>query len=235
MQITYDPIVIPDRLRMYVREIASPPVQDVVPPGWSGIIVYHPATNQYYSSKTVRPFDYFNLLRSRQPEKKWEDLAVSLKQMLAINHTFQFFVLHTKSRDIVEGWMAEMGKRRISTRMGDTATQEHILFKVYSPFNKVTRYITAPLTTPHEKIIAQANTSISTWLKSHSRMNQELRKNMRVALRCVFGAVPVIFEPESVVSSTNKLVGKKHNEFRAITTHENLQAMMDFARATQGG
>lgn len=220
---------------MYVREIASPSAQSAVPPGWTGIIVYHPPTNQYYSSKTVHPFDYFDLLKTKLPESKWEDLAASLKQMLSSNHVFQFFVLHTKSRAIVEGWMAEMGKRRISTRMGDTATQEHVLFKVYSPFNKVTRYITAPVSTPQEEIITQANTSIARWLKSHSKMNQELRKNMRVALRCVFGAVPAVFEPESVISRTNKLAGKKHNEFRAITTHENIEAIMDFARMTQGG
>lgn len=235
MQITYNTLTIPDNLRAYVREIKLPVNDNDVPPGWTGVIVYHPPTDQYYSSNTVRPLDYHNLVLTKEPESKWKELAVSLRNLLTTNHTFQFFVLHVRSRNIVEGWLAEMGKRRVTTRMGETATELHVLFKVFSENNQVARYVTAPLSTPHEKIIAQANESMARWLGSQVKKDLAMRQTMRIALRSVVEVNHRVFEKESRVMATNLIADKQHSEFRVICRDQNLLAIKEFIRKTTGG
>lgn len=233
--VQYDKLVFPAELHAYVREVTFETRSRDLPPGWESFIIYHPATNQYYSSKSVGPLQYYDLVRTKQPWHRWDKVAHALRQMLETSSTFQFFVLNLRSRAIVEGYLANIGLRRVNTKMGDVTGQEHVLFRVYSPLNKITRYAVAPISTPREELIEKVNVSMAKWLGSHTRVNQQLRKTMRVALRSQFDINRSVFEKESIVTATNKLVGKKHNEFRVISMHENIQAIGDFVRATTGG
>jgi hypothetical protein len=235
MDIEYDKLAIPQDLKAFVMEFTSATRGADIPPGWDGIIIYHPATNQYYSSKTINPWEYSDMLRSRSPQSLWATVAVALREMLDTHRQFQMFILNRKARGVVETWLAEIGKKRVATKMGQAANGVHVMFKVYSPFNKFTRYVTAPGDTPNEKLIEQANRSIKIWLGSAANKNSNERQTIRVALRYFTSSSTEAFEDKSVVSRTNLLNGYKHNEFRIVTQRQNLTAIREFVSNTTGG
>lgn len=235
MSVEYDRLVIPQQLRSVLREVVKGVPDREIPISWYGIMVYHPATQQYYSTKSVRPLEYERTIRTRHPVATWNLIARSLQTLLNINHDFQFFVLHTKARHDVEGWMANQGFRRVSTKMGDCADEEHVLFKVYSPYNKIARYVSGPASMPKEQAIKLVNTSMATWLSSIAKQNRTVRETMQVALRSRIIINTRVFEDASEVTRTNLLVGKKHKEFRSICADQNLNAVLDFIRGTTTG
>jgi hypothetical protein len=235
MNISYDKLVLPDNLRPYVRELVPVTWDRDIPPGWDGLVIYHPATNQYYSTKSINPVQYYELLKTQYPDSVWKSVAVPLKLMLSSHPDFQMFVLHRRSREVVEKWFADNGKIRVTTKMGQAAEAQHVMFKVFSPYNKFTRYVTAPVDTPKEKLIEQANKSMGKWLGSNSKLHNNERTTMRVALRSLFQPNMEVFEPESVVTSTNYLSQAHHGQFRRISQNKNMEAIREFIRNTTRG
>lgn len=235
MNISYDQIAIPDHLRVFVRELTPSSQATDIPPGWDGLIIYHPATNQYYSTKSINPLEYCEILRTRYPNAWWQVVAVALKNMLNTHPQFQAFVLNRKSRGVVEKWLLDIGKTRVATKMGQTADGEHILFKVYSHENKVTRYVSAPAGTSKDKLIEQANISMRIWLASKARMYSQERSTMRVALRSMTTPNPQVFEDEAIVTCTSLLRDVKHSQFRRVSQSKNLEAIREFISNTVCG
>lgn len=234
MQIDYDKLVLPDHIKVFAREVIKGQAQISVPASWQAIMIYHPATSQYYATKSATPFHYEQIVRERlQP--RYDNLAIALRNMLEVHPQFQFFILSTKARGMVEKWMASIGKRRIATRMGEAATEEHVLREVYSPFNKVKRYVGAPASHSHRQVIGAANTSMAQWLASSASQHKHERETMRVALRSRFDPNRGVFEREATVTATTGFEGCKHNEFRSILMEKNLQAIREFIQSTVTG
>jgi hypothetical protein len=235
MHVVYDKLVLTEEIAGYMREVIKGTVPREIPMGWSGLIVYHNASNSYYSSKSQHPIEYEKILRTHQPPSRWEGVALALRRLLEQHPDYQFFVLPVVARPKVEHWLALQGKGRIATKMGDAAEDYHVLFKVTSPFNKFTRYVAAPSRTLHKDLIAKANISINHWLASFADLNRHERNVMRVALRAQTKSFPAIFEEKSEVTPTSLLNGRTHNEFRAITMQMNIGAIQEFIRKTTHG
>lgn len=236
MHVTYDKLTFPPNVAIYVREIVQGKPLKTIPAGWNGLIIYHPASNQYYSSKSEDPLFYEEIIRTRLPVGRWEGTALSLRNLLDHHPDYQFFVTSMRSRTTVEMSLANMGKARVATKMGAMSTDYHVLFEVSSPFNRMTRYVCAPSQTPQEDLIAQANDSIDNWLKSKARIHGPERRTMRVALRYNSPNMPPVFEEKSEVTATPLLNGVEHRKFRTITMQKNLEAIQAFIhRTTFGG
>lgn len=233
MNIDYPKLHIAETIAPFMREIVNGVPVTPVPRGWCGILIYHPATEQYYSTKSVSPMTYERIVRE-QKGPRWDTIAIALRKMLEHHPAYQFFILPVQARQTVEGWLSHQGKRRVATAMGEAANSEHVVFKVYSANNKFTRYVTAPCNTPREKIIAQANTSIAEWLKSTSSVNKHERDTMRVALRSLPNINYKVFEETAEVQSTNLIANKNHSEFRSVCINMNLKAIREFIMATTG-
>ena len=234
MQIDFQRVSFPQDLRIFAREVVDGVPVTSIPKGWEGILIFHPATGQYYSTKSENPLKYEEIVRLRL-EPRWSDIAVALQKMLNHHRDFQFFILPVQARPEIERWLASQGHRRISTMMGEGAAEPRALFKVYSPINKVTRYVVALPSSSRVKIIAQANAAMGTWLASPIRRNQSERKNMLIALRSRNAINTKIFEKGSEITRTDLLVGKRDNEYRTICMDMNLQAIREFIRSTVTG
>lgn len=234
MQINFQRINFPEHLHLFAREVIDGIPVNVIPKGWEGILIFHPATGQYYSTKSKDPIKYEEIIRLRL-KPRWENIAVSLQKMLNYHPDFQFFVLPVQARPQIEQWMASLGHRRIATMMGEGAGEPRVLFKVYSPFNKVSRYVVASPTLSKTKIIAQANTALSTWLSSPVSRNQSERTSMCVALRSLNIVNSKVFEEESIITKTNLLFGYRDNEYRTVCTKMNLMATKEFIQNTVSG
>lgn len=235
MQIDFQRIVFPESLRLFIREVIDGVPATSVPKGWAGILIFHPATGQYYSTKSKEPLHYEKIVRLRL-EPRWSDIAVALQKMLQHHRDFQFFILPVQARPEVEGWLASQGHHRVSTMMGEGETGGIlVLFKVYSPYNKMTRYVTTLSSTPKEKIIKQANAGFAAWLSSGTKMNRHERETMRVAARSKFFTNTKVFEDNSLVTSTNLLDNHTPNEFRAICAEMNIRAVREFILETTRG
>ena len=234
MKIDFQHVHIPTELQNFTKEVVNGVPVTSIPKGWPGILIYHPATQQYYSTKSVEPLRYEEIVRLRQ-EPRWSSIAIALRKMLDNHSDFQFFIFPMVARPGVENWMASQGYQRIATRMGEGDTKDLILFKVYSRLNKTTRYITASSTTPKEKIIKQANTGYTAWLASGTRVNHHERETMRDATRSKFSTNTKVFEQESKVERTNLLAGHTANEFRAICSEMNIKAVREFIQSTVTG
>jgi hypothetical protein len=235
MNIQFQRISVPEDFdNSFLEVINGVPVIDI-PKGWSGIMIFHPATKQYFCTKSVNPLQYEEIVRLKK-EPRWSSIAVALNKMLDHHPDFQFFVLHTRARPIVEKWMAFQGYSRIATKMGEGTSEPSTLFKVYSPANKITRYVVAPHESSHSKLLKQANSSFAAWLASGTWVNRQERVTMRAATQSNgYKTNAKVFEKESVVTRTDLLNGLKDNEFRAVCTKFNLQAAREFIQATVRG
>ncbi|BAW19161.1 hypothetical protein [Ralstonia phage RP31] len=232
MKISHSKLVITDDIRVLLREV-TPTTQKGDIPFWKGIMVYHPSTGQYYATWAKNPLAYYSTLRTRFGPK-WDKVALTVHQMLEHNTEFQFFVLPIHGRPTVEQWMALQGKKRVATMRGDAAEQIHVLFQVYSPFNKVTRFVCAPGDTPKDVVIKKANESMLRWLGSPAKQNKHERDTMRIALRTLFSNKTNPFETTAQVIRTNQFANVKHNEFTSRVTQLNLQAIRNFILDTTG-
>lgn len=230
MQIHYPRLVITDNIRPFLREVTAE-TKEADLTFWKGLVVYHPATGNYYSTWSKKPLEYRALLGSRVGPK-WDSLALVLRRMLSVDPGFQLFVLPIHARPTVELWLAQQGKRRVATKRGEAADQEHILFQVYSYENKFVRFVCAPADSSNEDIIASANESMTRWLTSRAHKNKHERETMQVALRAKFGVKANTIESSARVSRTDLFKNVKHNEFSARVTALNLQAIRDFIQET---
>lgn len=215
----------------FTREIVDGVCVKEVPSAWKSILIYHPATDQYYATKSVHPLEYEAVLRNRSAPR-YAALAISLRKLLDINSTFQFFVLHQAGRVEIEDWLASIGKRRVTTKMGQGATPDREIFEIYSPQNKLTRYVSAPFDTPATKLISQANKAMAQWLSSTSSENRQERLSMQVALRSLGKTNTKVFEDTSVIRLTPLLCGQPHNRYRTICTENNLIQIKNFILST---
>lgn len=234
MRIYFPRLDIPDHLKGMMREVVDGVLLTSLPTSWTGIMIYHPATNQYYATKSQNPMAYEEIVRTRQ-EPRWSALAISLRKMLEHSPDYQFFILAMQARPTIEQWMASQGKRRITTRMGEANSGERTLFQVYSPFNKVTRYVVSFVNTPTDEVIEKANASMAQWLGSKSQTHRHERETMRVALRSKFTTNTKIFEKESVVTDTHALYRHSDNEFRSVCMNMNFNAILTFIQNTTRG
>lgn len=234
MVVDYPKLIIPEELKPFIREVIPGQGLAHVPRGWTGIMIYHPATEQYYSTKSDTPAVYEQVIRE-QKGARWENTAIALRKMIDHHPGYQFFVLPVLARETIEGWMAKNGKRRVSTCMGEAAVVGHVAFKVYSPYNRIARYITAPVDTPREKIITQANSGMAGWLKSSSQVNRHERETMRVALRSKSVVNTKVFEPTAEVTRTGLVDGLPYGRFRSVCNNMNLQQIRNFIATTTMG
>lgn len=200
--------------------------------GWRGIMIYHPATEQYYATWAKDPTSYYRLLRARE-EPLWSRAAVALKQMLEINPEFQLFILPVHARQEVERWMSNQGKRRVTTKRGEAATCRHILVKVTSVFHKLTRYTTVPEFYTDKQILGRVNLQFDRWLREDGFTLEHERRVIMTAVRAKFsGSKQKTFELESVIERTNAFDNVSHNEFSARVREFNLRSVRDFIRST---
>lgn len=235
MQIDFQRLIIPDNIKLLVREVIDGVPVGNIPGGWNCITIFHPATKQYYSTKSINPLHYEEIVRLRS-EPRWTRIAVALRKMLDHHPEYQFFIMPHQARSHVEGWLTGQGMQRIATCMGEGETSDAlVLFKVYSPYNKMTRYVTAANSASKEKIIKQANSAFAAWLASGTRMNRHERETMRVAARSKFLTNTKVFEDSSIVARTNLLIGRTPNQFRALCTEMNIQAVREFILNTTRG
>ena len=235
MQIDFLRLIIPDNIKLLVREVVDGVPVGSVPGGWNCITIFHPSTKQYYSTKSDKPLQYEEIVRLRL-EPRWERIAVALRKMIEHHPEYQFFIMPHQARHYVEGWLSSQGMQRVATRMGEGRSDDLlVLFKVYSPYNKMTRYVTTASTTPKEKIIKQANAGFAAWLGSGTRMNRHERETMRVAARSKFLTNTKVFEDSSIVARTNLLIGRTPNQFRALCTEMNIKAVREFIMNTTRG
>lgn len=226
----------PPNIAMYAIEITNGAPARPVPVNYEGIMVYHPATQQYYSTKSKDYRAYERMVRERDPKTtNWAKAALVLRKLFAVNESYQFFVLPVKTRHVVEEWMASQGYRRVVTKMGEAANVRHVMFKITSQLNKVARYVVAPESEPREDLIASANKGLANWLRSTAGQHRNERNTMRIALRSQWTINNRVFEPESLVERTNYLDGYKHNEFRTLTMRYNEEEIIRFVRATITG
>lgn len=234
MRIGYQSLAIPPHIQNYVREIKNGVAQRQIPLGWEGIIVYHPATDQFYGTKSKNPVHYEEIIRTKTP-REYPSVAVVLRKLLEQDDQYQFFVFAIGARATVEGWFASMGKRRVVTRMGEAAKVKHVMFRATSLNNKFTRYVIAPSTSTKEELIKAVNKGIASWLKSTSSVHRHERATMQIALRSRMQVNTEVFEPESEVFIDNDLSGLKHNQFRNFCMGRNIEEIKGFIlRTTQG-
>ena len=234
MRIGYEPLTIPPHLQNYIREIKDGVVERPIPLGWEGIVVYHPATNQFYGTKSKNPAHYEEVIRTKTP-RYYPDVALSLRKLLDHDNQYQFFVFAIGARATVEGWLASIGKRRAATRMGEAAKVKHVMFRVTSQFNKFTRYVIAPSTATREELIKAANKGIAAWLQSTASAHRHERATMQIALRSRMQVNKEVFEPTSEVFVDNDLNNLQHNQFRNHCANWNLVAVKDFIHKTTTG
>ena len=235
MKIDFQRLTIPDTIKLLVREVIDGVPVGNLPGGWNCITIFHPATKQYYSTKSINPLHYEEIVRLRL-EPRWTRIAVALRKMLDHHPEYQFFIMPHQARPHVEGWLSSSGMRRIATCMGEGESNDLlVLFKVYSPYNKMTRYVTAASSAPKEKIIKQANSGFAAWLGSGTRMNRHERETMRVAARSKFLTNTKVFEDSSIVARTNLLIGRTPNQYRALCTEMNIRAVREFILSTARG
>lgn len=231
MHISYPKLILDPHIASQLREVVGGVASKEIPSSWKGIIIYHPATNQYYSTKSKEPLVYEEVIRTK-PTGKWDKIALALRKLFNTDGTFQFFVMHVSIRPVVEQWLASQGKVRVTTKMGDAAEVMHVMFKVTSPFNKVSRFVVAPANEPREDLIAKANSGMALWLKSHSSNMRSERNTLQIALRSRMQVNNRVFEKESEVIATNLLNGYTHNQFRSHTRLLNELAVKEFVRLT---
>lgn len=233
MKVDYPKLNIPPHIARFLCEIDNGIIKGRLLNNWTGILIYHPATNSYYSSKSNDPGKYESIVREKTPTK-WPSIALALRKLLDVDPNFQFFALPLIARAEVESWMASIGKRRVATKMGEKTNVIHVMFEVTSIYNKVTRYLVAPLTTSREEIIKAVNKGMANWLKSTSPAYHNERSTLQIALRSRSQINKEVFEPESSVIATNLLDGYTHNQFRNRCMMLNAEAARDFVRATTG-
>lgn len=199
MKIVHDKLVIPEEMHQYLREVIDGKIQsNLVPSGWNGIMIYHPATGKYYATKSVTPMLYEAIVREkRQP--RYAELALGLRKMLDFDPQYQFFLLPTKMRPLVEGWMAQNGYQRVTTMRGEAVKEDLCIFQVYSEQHKVVRYVSAPCSTPHDKIIQKANMQLARWLRTQDRHNEHERNTMRIALNSKFTPNSKVFSDRATI------------------------------------
>jgi hypothetical protein len=82
--------------------------------------------------------------------------------------------------------MASQGLQRVVTKRGEAVTSIHHIFEVYSPTNKLYRYLAAPGDTPHDKLIKKINDQLNRWLRTNDSVMQHERETIRTALRSKF-------------------------------------------------
>lgn len=232
--VAYPELIFAPSVASFIREIVDGKPVTNIPKGWTGILIYHNATGQYYSTKSVKPMEYEEIIRERK-EPRWSGIAIALHSLLKQDSQYQFFILPLQARPAIEKWLADHGKRRVATRMGEAAKVEHVLFKVYSPYNKFTRFVAAPSDTIPAKIITKANAGLLQWLKAQTNIHKHERDTMRVALRGKITNNVKVFDRESVITHSHFLSGSKHNQFRTIVTELNFNAIRDFILATVTG
>lgn len=196
MHAPYPPLIIPSSIQPFLREVTGQTHPDELPP-WRGIMVYHPASNMYFASWTRDPLEYARLVRTREPARRWETVALVLRRLLERDPHYQIFLLDMRARPIVETWMTQQGKQRVITRRGEAIKGEHRIFQVYSPQYQLTRYIAAPADTPPDKIINAINRQLASWLRTEKRVDEHRRQTMRVALRSKFAPNSRVFNPET--------------------------------------
>lgn len=233
MHISYPKLILDPHIASQTREVVNGIVNKEIPLGWQGVIIYHPATNQYYSTKSKTPLALEEIVRLK-PAAKWDRLSLALRKLFAIDGTFQFFITHISLRPTIEQWLASRGKVRVITKMGEAANIIHVMFKVTSLYNKVSRYVIAPADETQANLIAKANAGIAMWLKSHSSHMRTERNTLQVALRCRMQVNNRVFEKESEVIATNLISSMKHSEFRGYTRLMNELAAKEFLRSTMG-
>lgn len=235
MIVEYDKLNRPSHISHFLREIVNGIPERDIPAAWEGILIYHPATNQYYTSMSGDVLGYELIVREK-PYQHWKNKALVLRRLLDMHPQYQFFVMPTTARGVVETWLASQGKRRVATMRGEAMTEEHGVFQVSSPFNKVDRYVAAPLSTPAEKIVSKANLQFNRWLRTETLDNESIRNTLRVALRARS------IEPRKVFDKTTALVLRAPvpeevcaRNISAYIAHMNLEAAKDFIKKTTTG
>lgn len=235
MIVEYDKLVRPSHISHYLREIVNGVPEKEIPAAWEGILIYHPATNQYYTTVSGDTAFYEQTVREK-PYQRYKALALVLRRLLDMHPQFQFFVMPTQSRPVVEAWLASQGKVRVATRRGEAMMEEHGVFQIYSPFNKINRYVAAPLSTPQENLVSKANLQFGRWLRTESTENESLRNTMRVALRAKAVTPTRVFDTGTAVifrlSVPPDVIARNVSSYVAYL---NLEAVKDFVRNTTTG
>jgi hypothetical protein len=235
MIVEYEKLTRPPQISHYLREIVNGVPEREIPKAWEGILIYHPATNQYYTS-TSGDIEFYELVVREKPYQRYKALALVLRRLLNIHPQYQFFVMPMQSRGLVENWLASQGKVRVATRRGEAMEEEHGVFRVYSPFNKVERYVAAPLSTPEEKLVSKANLQFGRWLRTESTEHEADRETMRVALRSKTLTPSRIFDKNTArVARCSVPDGVCARNISAHVAFLNLEAVKEFVRKTTTG
>ncbi len=230
----YDPLVFPSELISLTREIRNGVPTKAIPAGWHNIIVYHPHSQSYYVSKSKDPAAYEKIVRERQGQR-WELLGHTLKKLLTQHPEYQFFVTPINARPMIEAWLASTGRKRVATSRGEVVKEEHVLFRVYSNQYNVERFVCAPKSTPHDKVIQKANIQLARWLRTPGTMHQHERESMRIALHSKFRPNSRVFSPQDLIYPHRLPADVTFQNVSAYTAERNLQAVRDFITSTVTG
>lgn len=231
MDISFNKLVFADQIKGLVREVVNGTPTAPIPASWNYFLVYHPETHTFYSSKSTDPLIYEEIIR-KHLEPRWKDIAIALRRMLDRNTVFQFFVFSKTARPTVEHWLIQQRINRVATKMGEGKAPQRVLYKVYSQYNAIMRFVSAPANTSVIEIIAQANKSMKEWLESTSGVNRHERVVMRTATRSKTIANNNVFEATSIVTATALFNRVPTREYRALSMQYNLDAIKGFIANT---
>lgn len=233
--IDYPLIKVPFEMEQFVVEIVNGfPTRRL--PRWNGIIVYHPASNSYYSTKVKDPLIYEENVRGGKGFASYNNLALVLRRLLDQHALFQLFVVPYEARVIVEQWLSTRHQaKRVITLKGEAATTIPVLYKVSSFNNNFHRYVIAPHGETRENILKKVNAGIIAWLTSTAKLDQSVRTQLRTALRYTATTKLAVFEHNSGILETTYISNFPASHHSSISTKLNLEEVQKFVTRTYNG
>lgn len=228
-------IIIPFNISHMVRvfENNEPPKDNPVPIYWDCFFVYFKATRLYYAGVTCRFKEYLAAINNPNSVRH-KALPKALLKQLKNSTDFQFIVTNRSMRNDVEQAFSKMGIRRVATKMGEGDGGSKVLFKVYSPLYKVSRFVITDHDAKPEDIIRAANKAFSYWLASPSLKDHHLRITLRTATNSLKEINNQVFKEDAMVSRISVLDNIPYNKHRQIAVDENIAAAKRFLLSTTG-
>lgn len=180
--------------RVNVKDVDSLPTN-----GQVSIIVYHRWSRKYYAAKSSNPRQYFTrLLASLRGED--DKLPGILAELSKNNDQFDFAYCNIRARNEVEHAMLNRGYMRVVTPKGSLVNTDHVIFRVYSRTNKVTRYVSCSENSEVRRIVSRANRTLIDWMTKDVFDNLGARHAMRRDFKHLLdNRIPVLSENDCAV------------------------------------
>lgn len=228
-------IQIPAHVAHMVRifENHQPPQGNPVPVYWDSFFVYFKATRKYYAGVTKNFKEYLSGILNKNSAKH-KSLPKALLYQLQNSDDIEFIVTSRNMRTDVEKAFSQIGIQRVSTKMGEGEFTRKMMFKVYSPLYKVTRYIVTDANADKEDIIKSVNKAFKHWLDSGSSQYHHLRITLRTATNSLKEINARVFKDTDIVEPVRSMVDVAPNKHRTMVIDYNIQAAKDFLLSTTG-